>query len=275
MEINLLLIVTISVSIACNVVIGYVLYKKQKQVKKLSLQLQKLKDLSTKFRDMVVQREDVFYKNLHNVSISFLSNVSESCLIYFDGEIGRIVSYIGDRNREKILDKRVIKTELPYSASRVYVIDSTELSSISLVPSQDKGVDKKDPRRDSKVLISDIHVGGELKAKLLIERDEPFVDEEIEMIKSLSGFFTSFIATHNYVTTQGRFEKDMILTMIRILEYHDLYTKGHSKNVATIASLIAEKLGLDDEIIKKTYWAGIGSRCWKDCNPIVYLEQRK
>lgn len=257
MEINLLLIVTISVSIACNVVIGYVLYKKQKQVKKLSLQLQKLKDLSTKFRDMVVQREDVFYKNLHNVSISFLSNVSESCLIYFDGEIGRIVSYIGDRNREKILDKRVIKTELPYSASRVYVIDSTELSSVSLVPSQDKGVDKKDPRRDSKVLISDIHVGGELKAKLLIERDEPFVDEEIEMIKSLSGFFTSFIATHNYVTTQGRFEKDMILTMIRILEYHDLYTKGHSKNVATIASLIAEKLGLDDEIIKKTYWAAL------------------
>ena len=49
----------------------------------------------------------------------------------------------------------------------------------------------------------------------------------------------------------------MILTMIRILEYHDTYTKGHSKNVATIASLIAEKLGLNDELIRKTYWAAL------------------
>lgn len=45
--------------------------------------------------------------------------------------------------------------------------------------------------------------------------------------------------------------------MIRILEYHDPYTKGHSKNVANLASLLAEKLGLSDEIIKKTYWAAL------------------
>uniref|UniRef100_A0A7C4W1S5 HD-GYP domain-containing protein n=1 Tax=Fervidobacterium thailandense TaxID=1008305 RepID=A0A7C4W1S5_9BACT len=49
----------------------------------------------------------------------------------------------------------------------------------------------------------------------------------------------------------------MILTMIRILEYHDKYTKGHSKNVATIASLLAERLGLSDEMIKKAYWASL------------------
>uniref|UniRef100_A0A7C5Y8K9 HD-GYP domain-containing protein n=1 Tax=Fervidobacterium nodosum TaxID=2424 RepID=A0A7C5Y8K9_9BACT len=49
----------------------------------------------------------------------------------------------------------------------------------------------------------------------------------------------------------------MILTMIRILEYHDPYTKGHSKNVANLASMLAEKLGLNDEMIKKTYWAAL------------------
>ncbi|UXF00663.1 metal-dependent phosphohydrolase [Fervidobacterium riparium] len=49
----------------------------------------------------------------------------------------------------------------------------------------------------------------------------------------------------------------MILTIIRILEYHDPYTKGHSKNVANLASLLAEKLGLSDELIRKTYWAAL------------------
>jgi len=110
---------------------------------------------------------------------------------------------------------------------------------------------------DSKVLVSDIHIGGELKAKLLLERERPFISEEIEILKSLSGFMTSFIATHTYLSTQGRFQKDMIITMIRILEYHDPYTKGHSKNVANLASLLAEKLGLSDEMIKKTYWAAL------------------
>ncbi|HQO05102.1 MAG TPA: HD-GYP domain-containing protein [Fervidobacterium sp.] len=253
METNLLLFTILLLSIVCNIVLAYTIRKKQNQNKKLSIQLQKLKDLSTKFRDMVIQREDVFYKNLHNISVSFVKDVSESYLIYFDGDVGRVVSYVGGKNRETIIDKKVIKTELPYSANRVYVVNGSELKHIDFGPSQDRGIDSN----DSKVLISDIHIGGELKAKLLIERQEPFVDEEIDMIKSLSGFFTSFIATHNYVSNQGRFEKDMILTMIRILEYHDTYTKGHSKNVATIASLIAEKLGLNDELIRKTYWAAL------------------
>ncbi|HPC78633.1 MAG TPA: HD-GYP domain-containing protein [Fervidobacterium sp.] len=253
METNLLLFTILLLSIVCNVVLTYTIRKKQNQNKKLSIQLQKLKDLSTKFRDMVIQREDVFYKNLHNISVSFVKDVSESYLIYFDGDVGRVVSYVGGKNRATIIDKKITKTELPYSANRVYVVNGSELKHIDFGPSQDRGIDSN----DSKVLISDIHIGGELKAKLLIERQEPFVDEEIDMIKSLSGFFTSFIATHNYVSNQGRFEKDMILTMIRILEYHDTYTKGHSKNVATIASLIAEKLGLNDELIRKTYWAAL------------------
>jgi len=253
LETNLLLFTILLLSIVCNVVLAYTIRKKQNQNKKLSIQLQKLKDLSTKFRDMVIQREDVFYKNLHNISVSFVKDVSESYLIYFDGDVGRVVSYVGGKNRATIIDKKITKTELPYSANRVYVVNGSELKHIDFGPSQDRGIDSN----DSKVLISDIHIGGELKAKLLIERQEPFVDEEIDMIKSLSGFFTSFIATHNYVSNQGRFEKDMILTMIRILEYHDTYTKGHSKNVATIASLIAEKLGLNDELIRKTYWAAL------------------
>lgn len=253
METNLLLFIILLLSIVFNIALAYTVHKKQNQNKKLSIQLQKLKDLSTKFRDMVTQREDVFYKNLHNISVSFVKDVSESYLIYFDGDVGRVVSYVGGKNKATIIDTKVIKTELPYSANRVYVVNGSELKHIDFGPSQDKGIDSN----DSKVLISDIHIGGELKAKLLIERQEPFVDEEIDMIKSLSGFFTSFIATHNYVSNQGRFEKDMILTMIRILEYHDTYTKGHSKNVATIASLIAEKLGLNDELIRKTYWAAL------------------
>jgi len=238
-------------SVGFNVFLFYRNYKKRKRINYLSKQLQKFRDLSTKFRDIVVQREELFYKNIHDVSLSFLDGVKSSYLITFDGEMGKVVSYKGNNLKSsKVELKPVRKTDLPYSAERIYVVEKEKVARL-FDPSLDT------TSNDSKVLISDIHIGGELKAKLIVERDRPFISEEIETLKSLSGFFTSFIATHNYLSNQGKFQKDMILTIIRILEYHDPYTKGHSKNVANLASILAEKLGLSDEMIKKTYWAAL------------------
>jgi len=247
-EVSHIVILALGVSTTLNGFLGLKLIKKNRKVRNISSQLQKFRDLSSKLRDIVVQREETFYKNLHEASIGFLKDVKTSYLITFDGEYGNVISVYG-KSPEKVV-KKVRKTEFPYASERTYVIDKAKISSI-FQPSLDSKLD------DGHLLISDIHIAGELKAKLLIERDKPFLSEDIEMIKSLSGFFTSFIATHNYVSNQGKFQKDMILTIIRILEYHDPYTKGHSKNVATLASLLAEKMGLSDEMIRKTYWAAL------------------
>ena len=248
MEVSHIVILALGVSTTLNVFLGLKLIKKNRKIRNISSQLQKFRDLSSKLRDIVVQREETFYKNLHEASIGFLKDVKTSYLITFDGEYGNVVSVYG-KSPEKVV-KKVRKTEFPYASERTYVIDKAKIPSI-FQPSLDSKLD------DGHLLISDIHIAGELKAKLLIERDKPFLSEDIEMVKSLSGFFTSFIATHNYVSNQGKFQKDMILTIIRILEYHDPYTKGHSKNVATLASLLAEKMGLPDEMIRKTYWAAL------------------
>ncbi|MEJ5257537.1 MAG: HD-GYP domain-containing protein [Fervidobacterium sp.] len=254
MTLHFLLTTAIILSMSLNMILLFRLRKKRKQLLNYSSQLQKFRDLSTKLRDIVVQREETFYKNLHELSVGFLKNVKKSYLITFDGEYGQVVSVLGDTSAK---ERKVRKIDLPYSAERVYLIEKDRFSALF-----EPSLDTSNPSGSSnnstnKLLVTDIHIGGELKGKLLIERDEPFVTEEIETIKSLSGFLTSFMATHSYVTTQGKFQKDMILTIIRILEYHDPYTKGHSKNVANLASLLAEKLGLSDELIRKTYWAAL------------------
>ncbi|MFN3692123.1 MAG: HD-GYP domain-containing protein [Fervidobacterium sp.] len=270
---NATLVSFLIISVVLNVFLLIKMRKKNKKMIHFAKQLQKFKDLSTKFRDIVVQREEVFYKNIHEISLNFLDDVKNSVLITFEGEEGKIVSVRGSNPRlTKIEHARVKKSDLPFSAERVYVVDKRQLKNIIENYAGDEFRDKiyidnildvdKKLERDfdggqSKLLISDIHIGGELKAKLIVERDKPFVTEEIETVKSLSGFFTSFIATHNYLSSQGKFQKDMILTIIRILEYHDPYTKGHSRNVANLSSLLAEKLGLPDSTIKKTYWAGL------------------
>ncbi len=56
---------------------------------------------------------------------------------------------------------------------------------------------------------------------------------------------------------QGKFQKDLLLSIIQILELYDLYTRGHSENVARYSALIAEKIKPDPEWIRRVYWAGL------------------
>ncbi len=56
---------------------------------------------------------------------------------------------------------------------------------------------------------------------------------------------------------QGKFQKELLLSMIQILELYDLYTRGHSENVARFSAMIAEKIDSNPEWIRKVYWAGL------------------
>ena len=51
--------------------------------------------------------------------------------------------------------------------------------------------------------------------------------------------------------------KNMVVTLTSFLEIHDEYTKHHSENVANLARLIAQKMGLSDFEISQIYFAGL------------------
>ncbi|MFT6986248.1 MAG: PAS domain S-box-containing protein/putative nucleotidyltransferase with HDIG domain [Psychromonas sp.] len=53
------------------------------------------------------------------------------------------------------------------------------------------------------------------------------------------------------------FQHEIVHLMLRMLEIHDSYTKGHSENVANLSKRIAQELGLPWEKISQAYWAGI------------------
>ncbi|MFN3328399.1 MAG: hypothetical protein ACK40U_06025, partial [Fervidobacterium pennivorans] len=96
MEIPSIVTLALGLSVATNVFLISKLRKRTNLNKYLSTQLQKFKDLSSKLRDIVVQREETFYKNLHDVAVGFLDEVEKSYLIVFDGEYGNVVSVFGD-----------------------------------------------------------------------------------------------------------------------------------------------------------------------------------
>lgn len=256
MQVGVGVLVALAVSLIANVAMVLLLARFKKRKIELGTVVEKFKELARRFRDIVAQREESFYRNLLQVSASFVEDADAAFLVYFKGEDGSVVSLSRHSSSERTevvsSEKTVKKTSLPLKAERVYVLDPDQSRRTLQLLGDGKFTDEL-----LNMLVADIHLGGELKAKLMLLRRRSFTSEELDLVRTLSGLLSSFVATHNYISSQGRFQKDMVLTLIRILEYHDTYTKGHSKSVATLASLLAEKLGLGDELVKKTYWAAL------------------
>ncbi len=86
---------------------------------------------------------------------------------------------------------------------------------------------------------------------------ENFSFEDLRLVRAFSNMVTSFLALQKFLTQQENFQKDIIMSIISILEIYDPYTKGHSENVAFYSGIIAEKLGLEKDLVSRVYWTGL------------------
>jgi len=57
--------------------------------------------------------------------------------------------------------------------------------------------------------------------------------------------------------TERNISKDIIKTLVKVLDYHDSYTSGHSENVAFYAKEISKEMGLSHEAQEELYVCGL------------------
>ncbi|KAF2956781.1 HD-GYP domain-containing protein [Marinitoga sp. 38H-ov] len=89
------------------------------------------------------------------------------------------------------------------------------------------------------------------------KEDISFSDESIKILDTYTMISSIFIRLKRSSKTEGQLHKNIILALIKALEYYDKYTRGHSERVADIVSEFCEFLGMSKSEIKKAYWAGI------------------
>ena len=56
---------------------------------------------------------------------------------------------------------------------------------------------------------------------------------------------------------EGKFQTDLILTLVKTLEYYDQYTRGHSERVALWSAKLAKVMGVDSEGQRQIYFASL------------------
>ena len=126
-------------------------------------------------------------------------------------------------------------------------------------------------------LYCDLSVKGEKKAGISVDiaasSEKEFDDNSIKIFKAFQNIATSFFELKEYNKLQGQFTKELIGAIIRLLEMHDQYTRGHSENVAETAANIAEHMGLSKDEITDTYWAGMVHDLGKLIIPLKILNK--
>ncbi|OQY08935.1 MAG: hypothetical protein B6I28_03910 [Fusobacteriia bacterium 4572_132] len=104
--------------------------------------------------------------------------------------------------------------------------------------------------------IDDEIVGG-ISLDISKESNKKFSPQSIKIFNAFGNLITAFLVNHRYLEEKENFQKDLIISIINLLEIHDEYTKGHSENVALLSRDIATKMKFTSDEIKKVYWTGL------------------
>ncbi|BDU51095.1 HD-GYP domain-containing protein [Haliovirga abyssi] len=84
-----------------------------------------------------------------------------------------------------------------------------------------------------------------------------FSPSSTNIVKAIGSFSTAFFAIIKYINQKEVFRKDIVFSMINLLEIHETYMKGHSQQVADLSLKIAAKMGLDEKTLDEIYWASL------------------
>lgn len=81
--------------------------------------------------------------------------------------------------------------------------------------------------------------------------------EDFRIAEFYSHYLKAFLLIRELSDLEQNIQKETIFSIIRLLEQHDPYTKGHSENVAKLASEFSAFMELPEKKVQDIYWAGL------------------
>jgi putative nucleotidyltransferase with HDIG domain len=229
----------------------------------LSEAIKKTKKFNDRFDQMVElisnlviadhQGEETFLSNLLQTAVEILPKADYGTVyIYREGEV-RFVDCIG-------YDLAALQ-KLKTTAEDFY----NQKKAIEVIKAEEGSMLKEDFVKTIKpikeIITFDLAVKGEKKAGVSLDiaadSGESFSRESKELFAAFHNLATSFFKLAEYNKLQGEFTKELISSMVKLLEVYDKYTSGHSESVAKLAVRIAKEMDLEKTQIDSVYWAGM------------------
>ena len=127
------------------------------------------------------------------------------------------------------------------------------------------------------IMYFDLELNGEKKAGVTLDikadSTNTFTINSKKIFRAFYNIASSFYKLKEYNLLQNNFTREIISSTIKMLEMYDLYTRGHSENVAELAVQIAEEMGLSQNIVDNIYWTGLVHDIGKMLIPLEVLNK--
>ncbi len=231
------------------------------EANRLNENLERIIKITHDLGRLSLEEGESFLKNVFYTAYDLIPEADYgSVYSYEDGKVN-FIETVG-HNKEKINELNI-----PVD----YFIEEKEKEVVVIEKINDINTDKINDNKLQKFISASKSIAKTMTFNIIIEgkaiggisldiaqnRDENFSENSIYTMRSFRYMIEAFYTFHNYYQLQTRFTREMVLSVTKLLEFHDNYTRGHSSKVAQIASKLAKEMGLSEEEIKSTYWAGL------------------
>ncbi|MEA1884610.1 MAG: HD domain-containing phosphohydrolase, partial [Thermotogota bacterium] len=119
---------------------------------------------------------------------------------------------------------------------------------------------KNDLSKVEESIITPVKWNGKVIGSIEIDNmnhTDEFKITDIKKMDSFANLLSIFYRLRKYINEEGKFQTDLILTLVKALEFYDEYTRGHSERVAKWSVELAKVMGVSSEGQKKIYYASL------------------
>jgi len=215
------------------------------------------------------ENEEGFLRELLERAMEMIPEADYGSIAIVDGNKWNFIHTIGhdidklkdiDFEKSDFIDLRKYKYVKEFGAG-VYLVNNIRDNTKSGMGKAKRERFENATLPTSKSLISQLRAGGEFLGHLSVdiskESEKSFSNDSIKIFSALGNIASAFIAFKKFSEMRSKFQKEIILAIIHIVEMHDPYTKGHSESVAKLSMKIASKMKIPEKDLQKVYWAGL------------------
>lgn len=212
--------------------------------------------------------DETFLKKLLEEAVEIIPEADYGSVAVVEGTNWKYIHTVGhdlkalqslELKRSFFLEPRA-STETMYFDSNVFVIEELEKKNDNF-PNELYESFYKAVKRTNQTAVMEIVIGEDVAGTIAIDTSREskgiFSNESLKMFGALGNIAATFMAFQRLSKIQEEFQKEIILSIIRMMEIHDEYTKGHSEMVADLSREMAQALGYNSQAINEVYWSGL------------------
>ncbi|RCW52998.1 HD domain-containing phosphohydrolase [Halanaerobium sp. ST460_2HS_T2] len=248
-----------------------------------------LADLNNRFEKMISLVSDI--ENLSTISEEeFLSKILKQAVTIIPEAAAGSVYTFGQENVQFVdcigydlgnLKQNEIKNEAFYNYnSAIETMTAAEIKARNkqyMQPEDFESLKAESLDKIKEIMYFDLELNGEKKAGVTLDikadSTNTFTINSKKIFRAFYNIASSFYKLKEYNLLQNNFTREIISSTIKMLEMYDLYTRGHSENVAELAVQIAEEMGLSQNIVDNIYWTGLVHDIGKMLIPLEVLNK--